>query len=574
MSTNLQTRAWRAKRSASSCSREHENDEEKERSSKKSTLSNSHSYSSYSSSSSNNDPISKNTTTTILNHGNPNSALRLPFTDITNQASENRTLNINAQQASVTELLHSKHSLENQGMIDAAHPTSDDVVSDYPHARPFIAQQSKQTSTQFSGSSGSSSSEDSDTDVYDDLSLTSSQDSRTQESMLNPIPTQATFPTAEEVRDEGNHRDSELKNEREDEGSASDSSHHSSASEEKEISEAVNKYWLETSADDMIDEYSVTLPFVNENKYRADPNYMDSLQTDLAPHMRTILAGWLIEVAEEYALSDQTLLLSISYIDRFLSIVPVDRSRLQLIGATALVIASKFWEMKPLTPEDMVYISDNTFKKEEVIGTERIILTSLHYSLNVVTPIQISERFGAHVRATRRCEALTSMLINILLMQPSYLQFMPSSIAFSALLLAVYTIGECAISRTPIRNSDTFHSPTLSKRIQLPEGTVPQDFSTLAPHAAVPSHESLVSPNSFTMHQLSSWLHHFRYIVEMDIDDCTRCLNEIYRLYLQNFSVAGRVASWNAHMHAIHDKYGKPEYGYVSYIMPRAFPRN
>ena len=51
--------------------------------------------------------------------------------------------------------------------------------------------------------------------------------------------------------------------------------------------------------------------------------------------MRAILIDWLVEVAEEYRLVPETLHLAVNYIDRFLSYVPVARSKLQLVGVAA-----------------------------------------------------------------------------------------------------------------------------------------------------------------------------------------------------------------------------------------------
>ena len=63
--------------------------------------------------------------------------------------------------------------------------------------------------------------------------------------------------------------------------------------------------------------------------------------------MRGILIDWLVEVAEEYRLEAETLYLAVNYIDRFLSFVPVNRSKLQLVGVTCMLIASKYEEIHP-----------------------------------------------------------------------------------------------------------------------------------------------------------------------------------------------------------------------------------
>ena len=51
-------------------------------------------------------------------------------------------------------------------------------------------------------------------------------------------------------------------------------------------------------------------------------------QKDINATMRSILIDWLVEVAEEYRLVPETLYLAVNYIDRFLSHVPVNRSKL------------------------------------------------------------------------------------------------------------------------------------------------------------------------------------------------------------------------------------------------------
>lgn len=77
-----------------------------------------------------------------------------------------------------------------------------------------------------------------------------------------------------------------------------------------------------------------------EPKRRPLPNYLDKVQKDVTANMRGILVDWLVEVAEEYKLGSDTLYLSVSYIDRFLSLSTVNRQRLQLLGVSSMLIAS------------------------------------------------------------------------------------------------------------------------------------------------------------------------------------------------------------------------------------------
>ena len=67
---------------------------------------------------------------------------------------------------------------------------------------------------------------------------------------------------------------------------------------------------------------------------------METVQSDVTANMRAILVDWLVEVAEEYKLVSDTLFLTVSYIDRFLSFNAINRHRLQLLGVSSMLIAS------------------------------------------------------------------------------------------------------------------------------------------------------------------------------------------------------------------------------------------
>ena len=66
-------------------------------------------------------------------------------------------------------------------------------------------------------------------------------------------------------------------------------------------------------------------------------------QKDINPTMRKILVDWLVEVQENFELFHETLYLGVKLVDMYLSHSrDVAREFLQLVGATCLLIASKF----------------------------------------------------------------------------------------------------------------------------------------------------------------------------------------------------------------------------------------
>ena len=93
-----------------------------------------------------------------------------------------------------------------------------------------------------------------------------------------------------------------------------------------------------------------------EQAKRPDPTYASTTQKDVNEVMRGILVDWLVEVAEEYKLSADTLYLSVGYIDRVLSVQPVARTKLQLLGVTCMLIASKYEEIYAPQVDEFCYI--------------------------------------------------------------------------------------------------------------------------------------------------------------------------------------------------------------------------
>lgn len=79
----------------------------------------------------------------------------------------------------------------------------------------------------------------------------------------------------------------------------------------------------------------------NESRPR---DYID-LQPEINENMRAILVDWLIEVHRKFELSPETFYLTISIIDRFLAVKTVPRRELQLVGMSAMLVASKYEEI-------------------------------------------------------------------------------------------------------------------------------------------------------------------------------------------------------------------------------------
>jgi len=176
--------------------------------------------------------------------------------------------------------------------------------------------------------------------------------------------------------------------------------------------------------------------------HRVSPHFMQN-QRDINAQMRAILIDWLVEVAEEYRLVPETLHLAVNYIDRFLSVVPVARSKLQLVGVTCMLVASKYEEIHPPAVDEFVYISDNTYKRDEIMSMEAMILNRLNFELSIATAKGFLNRYLKAAKAGEcdaTTEALCQYLCELTLQEYAFLKYKPSHIAAAAFRLALHTM--------------------------------------------------------------------------------------------------------------------------------------
>lgn len=124
-------------------------------------------------------------------------------------------------------------------------------------------------------------------------------------------------------------------------------------------------------------------------------NYISTrFQPDLNDSMRVILLNWLFNVHRRFQLKDRVIYLCVYILDSYLSLVPVRRDQLQLVGCSALWIASKYHEIYAPEVTDFVFISDHSFEVEDLHQTEVQILVQMEFKFaDIMTPLHFLERF-------------------------------------------------------------------------------------------------------------------------------------------------------------------------------------
>lgn len=179
---------------------------------------------------------------------------------------------------------------------------------------------------------------------------------------------------------------------------------------------------------------------VPEESYVED---MKNTQPEISPNMRAILVDWLVEVAEEYKLSNETLHLACNYIDRFLSRCSVSKKNLQLLGVVCLLVASKYEEKYPPHVEEFVYITDNTYTREQVLSMEMLVMKVLKFSFTAASSYQFASIFSSWGNLNEVTKSISFFLCDLSLVNFSLIKYLPSDIATAAVCLARQSCNEC-----------------------------------------------------------------------------------------------------------------------------------
>ena len=166
-----------------------------------------------------------------------------------------------------------------------------------------------------------------------------------------------------------------------------------------------------------------------------NPNYM-AAQRDINARMRAILVDWLVDVHVRFKLMPEVLYLTVNLIDRFLSECSVVRQKLQLVGVTAMLVASKYEEIYAPEVRDFVYISDKAYTREEILKMEAVMLNRLKFDLTIPSALKFVDRALRVAGAPPQQQWYAKFCVELALVEYKMLRFPPSLLAAACVNVA------------------------------------------------------------------------------------------------------------------------------------------
>merc|ERR1712142_1003679 len=163
------------------------------------------------------------------------------------------------------------------------------------------------------------------------------------------------------------------------------------------------------------------------------PDYM-SAQREITDVMRAILVDWLVEVQESFELNHETLYTAVKMTDLYLSKKQVRKEDLQLVGATACLIACMV--------DDFLYVCDDAYTRDQLMKMERKMLGVVGFDLGYSLSYRFLRRYGRVCRVTMPVLTLARYILELSLMEYAVnVEVSESEVAAGCLVLALKMKG-------------------------------------------------------------------------------------------------------------------------------------
>ncbi|XP_011666474.1 cyclin-F [Strongylocentrotus purpuratus] len=157
--------------------------------------------------------------------------------------------------------------------------------------------------------------------------------------------------------------------------------------------------------------------------------------------MRYILVDWLVEVGSMKDYSCLTIHSAVQLVDRYLMARNISRSTLQLVGITCMVICSRLLEDDIITIREAAWLTDGTYKYEDVVRMLGDVVATLKGNLRELTILDYLHLFCQVVSADSKMEYLALYISELSLLHADFGQYSRALIAACSLFLARLVLG-------------------------------------------------------------------------------------------------------------------------------------
>ncbi|KAJ1532403.1 G2/mitotic-specific cyclin, partial [Nowakowskiella sp. JEL0078] len=181
---------------------------------------------------------------------------------------------------------------------------------------------------------------------------------------------------------------------------------------------------------------------VAEKKTMPNPYYIQK-KLEIYSKTRAALIYKLIDLHQDFGLTQESLYLAINTLDRFCSIKSFHVYDYFFLGVTCLWIAAKFEENHGRVPNlrNLIFACDGRFSPEDFVNLERIILSALSFNMSHPTVEAFLKILAIESGAGPQVRAVARYLLELAVIREAWLLFKPSTLASAAIVIAEEIMG-------------------------------------------------------------------------------------------------------------------------------------
>ncbi|KAL6504356.1 hypothetical protein OROGR_026279 [Orobanche gracilis] len=195
------------------------------------------------------------------------------------------------------------------------------------------------------------------------------------------------------------------------------------------------------------------ISLLNQEQGKAQYDVFEEKKNSSLGRARCEAVEWMLKVIGYYSFSALTAVLAVNYLDRFLQAKFKSSGEekpwmTQLAAVACLSLAAKVEETRvPLLVDLQVEESEYVFESKTIQRMEILILSTLGWKMNPVTPLSFLEylatrlKFSSHLRMEflRRCDCLLLSIIS----DCRFMCYMPSALATAVMAFVISNLEPC-----------------------------------------------------------------------------------------------------------------------------------
>jgi hypothetical protein len=162
-----------------------------------------------------------------------------------------------------------------------------------------------------------------------------------------------------------------------------------------------------------------------------------SRQLNITPRMRATVVDWLVEVHRKLKMHTDTLFLTVTLIDQYLTSASIDKSKFQRLACAALLLAAKNGELQPPTLQDLADVADNSFTVVALSRMEALLFAAVDFHVDPILSSHFIKRFLRLANPDARLSMLAHYINETALLDSEFIGLVPSFMAAAVVCLTL-----------------------------------------------------------------------------------------------------------------------------------------